>query len=245
MLDRIRYRATSIDGLVQYLATNLFCKGYRYFSLFEIPPGKDPLEIDSRLIGRYRCNLSSQTRAAWNKLGFSVVRYVRLERIAILVARRKTGLFREMEGSNIRDIWRTPLQVGEYSIRYVRQRVSVNMSFAKYKELRAFCDEWACRRDDEFWARFFWNFPVRNYKPVVRIAHRLLKRVNTRRRQAGLILINPDCVRVSRRLVGQCLEPGSVKLIPRKNRVTWRQRQELAKGSETYGAEAAPCEREP
>ncbi len=49
-----QYEVTSIEGLVQLLACNLLPHGYWFYVTGQIPEGKDPRQIDTKLVEKYR-----------------------------------------------------------------------------------------------------------------------------------------------------------------------------------------------
>ena len=48
-----KYEVTSIEGLVQRVATHLLTKGYYFFVQGCVPQGKDPRALDQKLIAKY------------------------------------------------------------------------------------------------------------------------------------------------------------------------------------------------
>ncbi len=55
--------ATSVDGLVQQLACSYLRHGYWFYVVGQVPEGKDPSEIDEKLIRKYGIDVSEMDGA--------------------------------------------------------------------------------------------------------------------------------------------------------------------------------------
>ena len=49
---------TSVEGLVQLLACNFLPHGYWFYVTGVVPPAKDPRTVDTKLVEKYRIDLS-------------------------------------------------------------------------------------------------------------------------------------------------------------------------------------------
>src|SRR3989304_7567751 len=111
-----RYETTSLEGFVQYLASNLLPHGYWFYVTGRVPDGKDAGAVDRKLIEKYGIGLSRQQRARRKLAGQANLHYVRLGRFWVLLATHGEHAFFREEGDRVRDIRHTPLQGGGYSL---------------------------------------------------------------------------------------------------------------------------------
>src|SRR3989304_2063865 len=110
-----RYETTSLEGFVQYVASNLLPHGYWFYVTGRVPDGKDAGAVDRKLIEKYGIGLSRQQRARRKLAGQANLHYVRLGRFWVLLATYGKHAFFQEEGSAVRDIRHTPLQIGGVS----------------------------------------------------------------------------------------------------------------------------------
>ena len=214
-----RYETVSLEGFVQYLASNLLPHGYWFYVTGRIPDGKDARAVDEKLMAKYGVRLSRQQRARRKLAGFANVHYVRLGRFWVLLATHgEHGFFRE-EGAGIRDIRHTPLRVGGYSLTVRKgnflkkregddeaptdgkRRVRVQIARERYRELKAYFLSIACHRSVENLSREFWSIPFEPYAPVRKQALNLLRLVNSKRESAGYAKLPASVLRMKRRIV--------------------------------------------
>ena len=80
--------ATSVAGFVQQLAVACLAHGYWFYVVGRVPPGKDPADVDRKLINRYAIDQSKWPRARAKRAGRARVRYLRFDRYFILMATR-------------------------------------------------------------------------------------------------------------------------------------------------------------
>ena len=142
-----RAEATSLAGFIQQLAVCLVGRGYWFYVLGTVPAGKDPTTIDAKLVHRYRADASKWARLRRKRAGLANVSYLRLGRTFVLVATHGLGEFFDEEGAAVRDARREPIKVGGYAVGYRGGHVSVRIDLARYRQLKAYLLEIACRRD--------------------------------------------------------------------------------------------------
>ena len=111
---------TSIEGFVQLLACNYLPHGYWFYVTGWVPEGKDPRQVDAKLIGKYDIDLPRATRSRRKRLGYANLHYLRHGRFFVLIATHGKHRFFEEEAACIRDIRRVPLRFAGYSISYRR-----------------------------------------------------------------------------------------------------------------------------
>lgn len=204
--------AHSRDGFVHYLVTSLICRGYWFYVTGWIPEGKDAESIDRKLIAKYDCAISKAARWRRKKLGKANVRYLRCGRFFLLIATKGEHRY-FAEEANIRDIRKTPLKFGGYSISFRRDgrptakntmrqfRVHVRIEQQRFNELLAEFEYLACRESAERLAARFYSLPYTGYAPVRRQLCRLLRHVNQCRSRAGKVTLPKDCLFLHRRPV--------------------------------------------
>ncbi len=116
-----RYEVTSIEGLVQRVATHLLTKGYYFFVQGHVPEGKDPRALDQKLLSRYDV-VKTEGARYWRKTqGLANIQYVRFGRAWYLLATHGDHFIRAGEAKNLRDARKAPIQLGPYSV-YVKAR---------------------------------------------------------------------------------------------------------------------------
>lgn len=214
-----RCEATSVEGFVQMMAANYLPHGYFFFVRGHVPNEKDPEAVDAKLMAKYGIGLSRQARARRKAAGLANLHYLRLERSWVLLATHGNHSFFTEEGGNIRDCRRAPIDFSGYSITVKRGqflqkaaddepgtpdgklRVRVQVGRERYREIRAYLLEMACRRDAAWLEREFWNLPFEPYAPVRKQLLKLWRGVNRRRASAGLSSIAIECLRLRRRIV--------------------------------------------
>lgn len=214
-----RCEATSLVGFVQQLAANYLPHGYWFYVMGYVPDGKDPRQVDVKLMTKYGVALSRQQRARQKRAGLACIHYLRWERHWILLATHGTHAFFAEEATCLRDARTVPIQLGGYSIsvkrgNFVKKqfpgeppqadgklRVRVQIGRKTYRRLVAHFLDRACHWSTERLARALWLVPFEPYAPVRRQLLNLLRLVNGRRQQAGLSKIAPSVLRYRRAIV--------------------------------------------
>lgn len=214
-----RYETVSLEGFVQYLASNLLPHGYWFYVTGRVPEGKATTAVDEKLMAKYGVRLSRQQRARRKLAGFANVHYLRLGRFWVLLATHGEHPFFQEEGDRVRDIRHTPLQVGGYSLtvrkgQFLRKevgeeeasvdgkrRVRVQIARERYRDLKAHFLSIACHRSIENLSKELWNIPFEPYAPVRKQLLNLLRLVNAKRDEAGYAKIPTSVLRMRRRIV--------------------------------------------
>lgn len=222
-----RCEATSLEGFVQQLASNILPHGFWFYVSGRVPEGKDPQAVDQRLIAKYGVAISRQQRARRKLAGLANLHYLRFDRQWVLLATHGQHKFFEAEGTNIRDARSAPVRIGGYSLSVKRghflrkehgdgqpipdgrMRVRVQIARERYQELRAYFLSIACHRSPENLAREFWRVPFEPYAPVRRQLLNVLRMVNKKRQMAGYAKLSATVLRYKRRIV----RPFAVEMV--------------------------------
>lgn len=214
-----RCEATSITGFIQILTSNYLPHGYWFYVTGKVPAGKDPRQVDQKILTKYGIALSRQQRARRKLAGHANLHYVRYQDFFVVLATHGRHAFFAEEGRSLRDIRQIPIQFASYSlwvkrgnflkresaavplIADHRHRVRVLIGRETYSELRGqFLDLATHRTADKLrWA--FWNLPFEPYAPVRKQLLRLLRQVNAKRLAMGYERLPADALRLRRRIV--------------------------------------------
>ncbi|QDV89899.1 hypothetical protein RAS2_09740 [Phycisphaerae bacterium RAS2] len=197
--------ATSVEGFVQQLAVAYITHGYWFYVAGEIPEGKDPAVVDSKLIERYGITISKWARCRRKKQGLANMQYLRHERFFVLLATKGQHEFFERERASFRDVRRVPIKFAGYSIackkgRDGRWHASVRISREHHAGLKALLVEIGLRRGTKAVAHEFARLQYQPYAPVRRQMLGTLRAVNRARRTAGMGMVGADCLPLRRRI---------------------------------------------
>lgn len=201
-----RQEATTLEGFIQILAANYIPRGYRFYVTGVVPEGKDPLEVDHKLVAKYDIGLSPWARARRKRSGGANVQYVRHDRFFVLLATEGRHPFFQEERS-IREFDEHPLRYGGYSLSYRYSLVTkrwhshVRIDRERYLELRAHMSELALHRSVEALTLEFRRLPFAPFAPVRRQFLNLLRLVNKMRRAAGYEPVPISALRLRRKPV--------------------------------------------
>jgi hypothetical protein len=216
---KYRYEVTSLTGYLQRVATHLLPKGYYFFVQGVVPEGKDPAALDAKLLAKYDVAKSEGARRWRKQQGLGNVQYVRYERSWILLATHGYHPIREGEGDNLKDVRRTPIRIGDYSVtvkrgNYLKKvsseacalpdgrwRVRVLIAREPYRELCAYFLSIACHRRQEALEQELLHLPYVPYSPVRKQLLKLLRLVNAKRQAAGFGKLPASCLRFKREIV--------------------------------------------
>jgi hypothetical protein len=198
-----RYEARSVEGFVQQLAVGYVARGYRFYVSCRIPPDKDPVGIDRKLVERYGLDISKYVRCRRRRQGEASVQYLRHGRFFVLIATPGHHPFFERE-HDWRDIREHPLSYGGYSIgsrrgQDARFHASVRIGRRELERLAARVDRIALVPDIDRLFRFWQRLRFEPYAPIRRQLFRLFWRMNDRRKAAGLELVPVRALRMQRR----------------------------------------------
>lgn len=211
----MQYRAiaTSVEGFVQQIACCYLRHGYWFYVTGQIPAGKDPLQVDAKLIAKYGVAVSESTRARRKKAGQANSQYLRFERFFVVLATKGRHRFYEDESAQIRDIRRVPLKFAGYSISYRRGgrtrdgrsdpswHAHVKIDRQQQLELTAHLGELAKRRKPDSIASAIYNLPLEPYAPIRRQLLLLLRSLNRQRRELGYSPLPMEVLPLRRRVV--------------------------------------------
>ena len=199
-------------GFVQQLACCYVRHGYHYYVVGEIPPRKDPLAVDERIIERYGLELSKFARARRKRAGLANISVHPLPQLLCHCAqpgqKKVTHRFfeRAQPGADSQRSRVQPIAFGGYSIGWHRGvdrrwHVSVRIHPERYRSLKAYLLELATRRSVDQLADEFAGLGFEPYAPVRRQLIALLKAVNRERKTAGLALVPFESLRMRRNIV--------------------------------------------
>lgn len=211
----MQYRcvASSPEGLVQQVAVSYLRHGYWFYVTGWIKPGKDPAQIDRKLIDKYQIAIGERERAAHKRRGLANMQYIRCRNWFLLLATEGHHPFKQDEQKQIRDCRRVPIRFEGYSISYRRSGVTpkgggppkwhacVRIDSPTYKQLKAFFLERACHRSVENLATDFARVPYARYAPVRRQLLTILRAVNESRAQMGFEPVPHSALRLRRHVV--------------------------------------------
>lgn len=211
----MKYRSvvTSVEGFVQQIACCYLRHGYFYYVLGRVPQGKDARSIDTKIITKYRINVSESTRVRRKRAGQANLQYIRHESTFVILATKGEHRFFEEEANLIRDFRRIPLRYAGYSISYKRGgrtrdgrpdekwHSHVAIDRPQFLELRAWFSEIARRESTHRMALAFYNLPIAPYAPVRRQLLLLHREVNRVRKKAGKPQLPVEVLPMRRRVV--------------------------------------------
>ncbi|TWU21414.1 hypothetical protein [Bythopirellula polymerisocia] len=214
-----QYEVTSLVGYLQRVATHLLPKGYYFFVQGLVPADKNPPVLDAKLLAKYDVAKTEGARRWRKSQGLGNVQYVRFQRAWILLATHGDHPIREGERTNLKDVRRMPIRIGDYSItvkrgNYLKKRspedpprvdgkwrVRVLIARDAYRELSAYFLSIACHRRAEALAEELYILPYVPYAPVRKQLLKLLRLINAKRQAAGYAKIPPSCLRFKREIV--------------------------------------------
>lgn len=214
-----KYEVTSLVGYLQRVATHLLPKGYYFFVQGVVPEGKDASTLDAKLLAKYEVVKTEGARRWRKQQGLGNVQYVRFDKSWILMATHGDHPIREGEATNLKDVRRVPIRIGDYSL-YVKRgnylkkqspdesakpdgkwRVRVLIAREPYRELCAYFLSIACHRRAETLSDELFALPYVPYAPVRKQLLKLLRLINAKRQAAGFAKIPTSCLRFKREIV--------------------------------------------
>lgn len=196
---KYRHIATSIDGFIQQLAVAYVARGYWFYVVGRVPPGKDAEAIDRKLMKRYGVSLSRWQRARRKRAGLANVHYLRHGHIFVLLS--TAGAHEFFDREKVRDCRRTPIRVFGYSVSYRNGKASVRIDLKQLKVLKAHLLDVALTRDVFALERTLRGLPFAPYGPVRSQLVGLWRAVSRKRCEAGLEPLSKFCLRLWRRQV--------------------------------------------
>lgn len=200
---------TSIGGFIQQLAVCYVGRGYWFYVPGRIPRGKNPHEIDKKLIKKYAIDLSKYQRCRKKKSGSANLQYLRYENIFLLLATPGKHLFFTEEANNILDARRTPIKFYGYTVGYSDNHPRVRIEQERYKDLKAYFLDIATHRSTQRIEAELSKLPFEPYAQVKNQLFSLGRAINKKRATGSLNPISLDCIRAKRRIY-QPFEPSPI-----------------------------------
>ena len=190
---------------IQQLATAYVAKGYKFFIAGSIPPDAEARRVDEKLISKYQIRKSKYARFRQKKRGEANIQYLRFGSFFLLLATHGTHRFFHEE-TDIRDIRRSPIRFGGYSVGFTRGRdnrwhASVRIDSVEFRLLKRQFLDMALTTSFEVLVSRFRRLPFVPYAPVRSQFFSLLRAVNEARRKAGLELLPVQALPLQRRVL--------------------------------------------
>lgn len=193
--------ATSIRGFVQQLAVGYVARGYWFHVVGTIPAGKPAERVDAKLVERYEAGLSRWAQARRRADGQASVKYIRHDRVFVLLASHGRHRFFTEEASSVRDARRSPIRVYGYAISHRGGRTHVRIDETAYALLKSRLTGLATKRSADALAASFARVSFEPYAPVRRQLLNIWRAVNRRRKVAAMEPVPVSCIRMRRRIV--------------------------------------------
>jgi hypothetical protein len=196
--------ATSVAGFVQQLAVGYLTNGYYFYVTGLIPPHKDPVNTDRKIMEAYDIAVSKWTRARRKREGQANIHYLRYQRFFIIIASHGFHRFFETEAQQLCDVRREPVLFMGYSIGYRRARgggeyhASVRINRERFVELKKRFHGVAVHHTVGELCHDLRHLPFEPYAPVRVQLFGLLRGINRRRKLAGLELVPSSALRLHR-----------------------------------------------
>jgi len=217
---RVGYRCEvqSLTGFVQLLACNYLPHGYWFYVTGQIPAGKNPYDVDDKMLRKYGIARSRSSRARRKAKGLANIHYVRHESFFVLLATHGQHRFFDDE-HGIRDARKLPILYAGYSISIKlggrlrkdsrsatakpdgKHRVRVQIDREYYRQLKEYFLAGSQYLPEYQLAEDFYNIGFEPYAPVRQQLLNLLRLVNKSRKQKGLPPLDPSVIRYRRRIV--------------------------------------------
>ena len=218
-----RHVAITPEGFVQQLAVSYITHGYWFYVVGSVPEGKEPADVDRKLIRRYGIDISKWARARRKRSGLANVHYLRHCRFFVLLATHGLHPVFQHEANVLHDCRRAPIRFAGYSVSCRGGHAHVRIEKDTYLELKAWMLERSSFLSVEQLCRAFRLIPFEPYAPVRRQLLAIWRAVNRARRAASLDAVPVECIRLRRRIVRPFEDPQlSSVLLPTQDEVTIR-----------------------
>ena len=217
-----KYIATSRTGFVQQVVSSYVARGYRFHVSGQVPSGKDPRDIDEKLLDLYDIRKTKSQRYRAKQAGKANLQYIRFERDWLMLGTHGKHPWKELEAGNIKDCRRDePIYFRGYSIRLKaglyrpyrcrndkavaerddKLRVRVQIARDTFRALKADFLNVCKKRRPDWLASKFYNLPYEPYAPVRQQLLSLLFHVNQTLKKSGRKSISTDVIRLMRKQV--------------------------------------------
>lgn len=208
---------TNIHEFVQRCALDIAQYGYWFYVTGHIPEGRDPAEVDAKILAKYDIPVSKWVRARRKKKGQANIHYVRHQDFFVMFATKGAHRWFELEehddrkrkrdeGRRIHDIRRQPLARGGYSISYKeasqtgRGHIAVRIHPDELRALKAYLLSISPHRSVTNLIWEFKNMPFEPYAGVRQQLWSLLREVNASRKRANFEQVPATALRKKRRV---------------------------------------------
>jgi len=195
-----RCEATSVAGFIQQLAVGYVARGYFFYVVGHVPEGKDPQQLDEKLIGKYSISASKGARARRKALGLANVQYLRFKDCFLLLATPGKHEFFLMEAGQVQDAREIPIKLFDYAVSSRNGHPHVRIEQRRYLELKAWLVDLSVHRKRDWLEKEFHALAFEPYAPVRSQLHCILREVNRRRKAAQFELVPSTCLRTRRRI---------------------------------------------
>lgn len=220
-----RCEAASPESVVQLIAASYLRHGYFWYVTGHIPSGKNPRDVDRKLIDKYGIDVSEWERSRRKKQGLANAQYLRYGDWFILMVTEghhhlKAPAAKGGEKEQLRDCRRIPIRFEGYAISYRRAGVTpkggsapkwhahVRIDGPTYRGMKAHFLNIACHRSPENLSRELAAIPYARYAPIRRQLLTLLRQVNAARQQMGYAILPHSVLRLRRSPVKVYREDG-------------------------------------
>ncbi len=199
-MSSYRCEAKTLEGFIQQLAVGYVGRGYWFYVTGRVPDRKDPAAVDQKIIDQYGIAISKWARARRKDTGRASIQYLRYQRFFVIIATHGHHEFFAKEGE-VRDIRRTPIRLGGYSVSHRNGHAHVRIDHPTYLELKSYFVQRAKHRSVENLIREFYAFPYEPWAPVRRQVFNIWREVNRVRKTAGYELVPKGAVWLKRKPV--------------------------------------------
>ncbi len=176
------YVADSLGWFLSKMALYLRY-GYFFYSVIEIPEGRDLEKIDQKIVKTYEVSFCRVKRKRRREKGLSNAIYIRFDHIFILMATEgEHGYFGEIPFRDFRD---EPLHFSGYSIGIKNGKPNVIISPKRFKAIRKQVSAIALHNETKL-TSYFQRISPFKFAGISQQRWKLFREVNKRRKVAGL-----------------------------------------------------------
>ncbi len=183
-----------LKHFLQYIVIYYLRHGYYFYVLWQLPEGRNLAIIDRSIKERYGVTLPKWQRRQARERGEVLVRYLRFEHTALLIAYEGQGRaqkkHRFFEQERWKDIRITPLTIGKYSLGISGQKPEVRIRKNVIRGFEEFMDKITFESQEKVQGYYDALTPF-TYQGILRQKHAIAQKVNNRRKRAALPLIDP------------------------------------------------------
>jgi len=181
-----RSEAVSLGGFIQQISVCYVNRGYYFYVPGHIPEDKSPTDIDTKLIDKYRIDISKAYRSKRKKKGLSNVHYIRFKSDFFLFATTGENEIFEDEKDVICDIRKQPLVFSDYDIRLRDDKLRVSIYYPTWHKLSHYFHSIALTTTAKELEKQIYFLPFEPYKGVRSQLLTMVEELNHRRRKASM-----------------------------------------------------------